>query len=118
MSAILDQWVGETTRTYVIPLFGVLVAMMLGRMVREWRRAPLPPGPRGLPFVGNVRDWPEIGDQPKVFAEWAKKYGEYPILSRSFAFFSTAFRPGCARLRYGTTLRPPQHLDCRPRSYD
>lgn len=75
MSAILDQWVGESTRTYVIPLFGVLVAIMLGRMVREWRRAPLPPGPRGLPFVGNVRDWPEIGDQPKVFAEWAKKYG-------------------------------------------
>ena len=35
---------------------------------------PLPPGPRGLPFIGNV-----FGISPDtpwlMYAEWAKKYG-------------------------------------------
>ncbi|KAI0316363.1 cytochrome P450 [Amylostereum chailletii] len=35
---------------------------------------PLPPGPKGLPLVGNVLDLPTV--QPhKTFAEWGTKYG-------------------------------------------
>lgn len=39
-----------------------------------WSSYPLPPGPRGLPFIGNA-----IGGDPNApwltYAEWAKKYG-------------------------------------------
>lgn len=34
-----------------------------------------PPGPRGLPLVGNIQDIPF--DKPWLtFAEWGKKYGK------------------------------------------
>jgi hypothetical protein len=35
----------------------------------------LPPGPKGLPLVGNVADMPTQHEW-KTFAEWARKYGE------------------------------------------
>ncbi|KAG2353725.1 cytochrome P450, partial [Suillus spraguei] len=36
--------------------------------------APYPPGPRGWPLVGNIRDMPQI--KPWLtFAEWGRKYG-------------------------------------------
>ncbi|KAK7029624.1 hypothetical protein VNI00_014322 [Paramarasmius palmivorus] len=36
--------------------------------------APLPPGPKGLPILGNALDFPQ--SQPWVtFAQWAKEYG-------------------------------------------
>ena len=39
---------------------------------------PLPPGPRGLPFVGNVFDMPQTHNWLKV-AEWKEKYGKSPV---------------------------------------
>lgn len=37
--------------------------------------AHLPPGPKGLPLLGNVHQLP-VAYQEKAFAEWGKKYGE------------------------------------------
>ncbi|KAJ6595531.1 cytochrome P450 [Mycena vulgaris] len=37
--------------------------------------SPLPPGPRPLPFLGNLLDWPAQSGWLK-FAEWTKKYGD------------------------------------------
>ncbi|KDQ63502.1 hypothetical protein JAAARDRAFT_147890 [Jaapia argillacea MUCL 33604] len=38
-------------------------------------RLPLPPGPKGLPFIGNVRDLPK--ELPWLtYTEWAANYGE------------------------------------------
>lgn len=40
---------------------------------------PLPPGPKGLPLLGNVTDLPQT--QPwETFAHWGEKYGTYPRL--------------------------------------
>ncbi|KAJ7653799.1 cytochrome P450 [Mycena rosella] len=47
-------------------------------VIRLWFRKaahPLPPGPRGLPFLGNVLHLP-IKGQWLTFTEWAKKYGD------------------------------------------
>ncbi|KAG0700053.1 cytochrome P450 [Suillus ampliporus] len=36
--------------------------------------APYPPGPPGLPFIGNLQDMPHV-KHSLTFAEWGKKYG-------------------------------------------
>ena len=58
----------------------VLVGCLVIRFVRGARkRLPLPPGPKGLPFVGNMFDIPREKAWLK-YMEWAKHYGEF-ILS-------------------------------------
>jgi hypothetical protein len=37
---------------------------------------PLPPGPAGLPLVGNVLNFPKMNSW-LVAAQWRKEYGEY-----------------------------------------
>ncbi|KAF5343597.1 hypothetical protein D9757_013684 [Collybiopsis confluens] len=50
----------------------------LGRYVNSpWRR--LPPGPRGLPFLGNALDLSQ--HQWLKFTEWRKDYGEIVYVS-------------------------------------
>lgn len=52
----------------------ILVALLLAR--RSFNKAlPYPPGPKPLPFLGNVLDIPR--DSPWLtFSQWAKEYGE------------------------------------------
>ncbi|KAG7439314.1 cytochrome P450 [Guyanagaster necrorhizus] len=41
------------------------------------RRPPLPPGPKGLPFIGNLWDVPQAEDYPwRTYARWAATYGD------------------------------------------
>lgn len=37
---------------------------------------PLPPGPKGLPIIGNVFDMPK-SDEWLIMTKWGKKYGMY-----------------------------------------
>jgi hypothetical protein len=39
--------------------------------------APLPPGPKGLPLIGNVADLP-LSDPWETFAKWGDIYGMLP----------------------------------------
>ncbi|KAF8874936.1 hypothetical protein BD779DRAFT_230375 [Infundibulicybe gibba] len=43
-------------------------------MSRNPKRLPLPPGPKGLPIIGNLLDMP-TDKQWEVFGEWSKIYG-------------------------------------------
>lgn len=48
---------------------------LLRRLTTKAPHPPLPPGPRGLPFVGNALQVPSIRVWEK-FAEWGQEYGD------------------------------------------
>ncbi|TFY81372.1 hypothetical protein EWM64_g2644 [Hericium alpestre] len=67
--------------TYTVLLNVVLAGFVLFLVKRLFDRkasAPMPPGPKGLPIIGNLFDLPRK-DEYTVFGEWHKKYG--PISS-------------------------------------
>lgn len=65
----------NTTSSPVLALvLGLLVAAFLYLFSTRGRQT-LPPGPKQLPFLGNVHQLPAI-DQHKTFAQWGEQYGE------------------------------------------
>lgn len=66
-------------------LLGTLGLFLLHHILVGGRtRAPLPPGPQGLPIIGNVLDMPKSYEW-QTYIEWSKKWGEavfvYELLS-------------------------------------
>ena len=61
-----------TGATLLLSLF--LLVIKLRR--DEQRPESLPPGPKGLPFVGNIYQLPLV-DQHKCFTQWGAQYGQY-----------------------------------------
>ncbi|KAJ7105898.1 cytochrome P450 [Mycena epipterygia] len=62
-----------STTTILAPLAGVLSLVLLHRLFRG-KRGSLPPGPTGLPLIGNVLDMPSVTEW-LTFAEWGAKWG-------------------------------------------
>ena len=58
----------------VAPLVVILLSFLLVRQYVQRRN--MPPGPRGVPFIGNKHQVPSIKPWRK-FAEWNKQYGAY-----------------------------------------
>jgi hypothetical protein len=54
----------------------VAVLYFIKQLVVARPTLPFPPGPRGLPFVRNLLDWPS-SNECDTFTEWAHKYGIY-----------------------------------------
>ena len=62
------------------------VILVLYRSRRGTRNLPLPPGPKGLPILGNILQIP--GEKPwKVYNDWKNIYGE-PTSSLRFSVLS------------------------------
>lgn len=55
-----------------LALLGVLIVKAI--VARKRHPTPLPPGPKGLPIIGNVLDMPTSHEWYK-FAEWGERYG-------------------------------------------
>lgn len=54
---------------------GALLIIFYSQTGKKRSRAPLPPGPKGLPLLGNIADLPQ--SQPwTTFAKLGDKYGE------------------------------------------
>lgn len=51
-----------------------VVIALRGIWLRKASKNPLPPGPRGLPLLGNLFDMPRHSAW-LAFSEWAKEFG-------------------------------------------
>ncbi|KAH9902324.1 cytochrome P450 [Xylariomycetidae sp. FL2044] len=60
-------------------LASALVVYAIFRWVQQYRRGPLPPGPRGLPLVGNIKDLPPEG--ALEWTHWLRHKEQYGPIS-------------------------------------
>ena len=57
----------------ISPILLAMVIIVVGLRKRK-RYLPLPPGPKGLPLIGNFFDMPSMYEWEK-YMEWARQYG-------------------------------------------
>jgi hypothetical protein len=60
-------------------IFPTFLASWLWSIHKARKRAPLPPGPKGLPLIGNLFQIPL--EQPwEVYRDWKEQYGEHDLI--------------------------------------
>jgi hypothetical protein len=83
------------TPTVLIVLLGVAVAYLVKHLSRANRTGrPLPPGPKGLPLLGNVNDLPKPGMlECHHWLQHKEQYGEISsitVLGQTFIIINDA----------------------------
>ena len=62
----------------VTSVFAAILIALFTRLVHKYPRRH-PPGPKGLPVVGNILDIPKE-DVWRIYAEWSRQFGEEGLL--------------------------------------
>lgn len=72
---------GDVTLPSILLALSIIGIAVLIRWIQSKRRnMSLPPGPKGLPIVGNLFDLPTV--QPwKTYLQWSEKYGDLVFLN-------------------------------------
>lgn len=55
----------------------VVVTVLWKRLLTKKRPGLLPPGPKGLPIIGNLLDLPS-NQKGQTYAKWGESWGEIP----------------------------------------
>lgn len=87
-------------RTFTtMELDSTLIALTTGALILSWylkknnggplSHLPLPPGPKGLPLIGNLRDMPTSFEW-KTYHKWCKEFG---TLARFYIFLLESESP-------------------------
>ena len=67
----------NVVRSFAIPGLLIIALFALSRRVRHRAKTRLPPGPLGLPVLGNIRDLPAPHEYPYLkFSKLCRDYGE------------------------------------------
>lgn len=69
------SWITVSAILLVMFLLGLYV-VVTPSVLKDRRRRHLPPGPKGLPFVGNLLDLADSNAFRNIVIDWSKKYGE------------------------------------------
>lgn len=102
----------------VLPIAGllILITAFVRRQMEENRRRPpgtkIPPGPDGVPILGNMLQIPPHHSWLK-FKEWADQYGpiiRFTILGRENVVLSTERAANDLLRERGTTYSSREHL--------
>lgn len=120
----------------IIPLIGVglvlIVKEIAARRIRNPRRLPLPPGPKGLPLLGNMFELPQIVPW-EGYDNLCKEYGKSPsapgfsvcnsflrrhdlyesVSTRNFSTWFSSPRRRSVGQESCELLRPPNHAFAR-----
>jgi hypothetical protein len=81
---MIDRWTNTASHSYYLwgpyiaaALITLFASKLVSSVVRGWTRwRYMPPGPAGVPLLGNL---PQIGKTPLrlKLAEWKEKYGKH-----------------------------------------
>ncbi|KAE8395065.1 cytochrome P450 [Aspergillus alliaceus] len=93
-------------------IIGTFIALVILRLIYEYHRdRGLPPGPRRLPFIGNIHQVPQVLPW-RTFDQWSKIYG--PIMSAQFGRQTIIFIANSTIVRDLLDKRGSQYSD-RPK---
>jgi hypothetical protein len=76
--AVLDN---STLPSVILAVLGAIAFKLILNRVRQ--AAPLPPGPKGLPLLGNALDMPK-SRKWLTFTKWGEQYGPFISLCHFF----------------------------------